>query len=47
MPPWCCPIGKTFPTGWLFSQPDLEENSMVRFAGGKTEGGGLQNFPSQ
>lgn len=36
--PWCCPVGKTFLTGRLFSQPDLEENSMARRWGVKLRG---------
>ncbi|CAG11582.1 unnamed protein product [Tetraodon nigroviridis] len=36
--PWCCPVRKTFLTGRLFSQPDLEENSMVRRRGVRPRG---------
>lgn len=43
-PAWCRPVGKTFPTGRLFSQPDLEATSMGRSAGGKAEGAGLHTL---
>lgn len=33
MLPWCCPVGNVFPSGRLFSQSDLEENSMVSTQG--------------
>lgn len=41
------PVGNASLMGRLFSQPDLEENSMVSMQGGRAEGGRHpQNHPS-